>query len=187
MGAPEDFRAPAATAEAPGPVDPGMEGSLPAEIPFLRAFLLRLVAGCPALEVDDLQQQTMDRALKFSHRYDASRPLRLWLHAIAFRVFLDAREDSRRGPRPLAGDEEVPAPTAAGAGSTPGGIAADEAEALLAMLPEVPREVMRRFYLQEQDIATIATEMDLTTGTVKSHLHRARRRLAREHRAEAWT
>ena len=169
-----------ATKAAHQPVDPGMEGLLPEEIPFLRAFLRRLVVGCPALEIDDLQQQTMDRALKFQHRYDATRPLRPWLHTIAFRVFLDARADAKRGPQTLAPEEQKLPITAAPQHTR------EELESLLQRLPDPQGDILHRFYLQEQSIPVIARALSLPTGTVKSHLHRARRRLASEQSAEAW-
>jgi len=158
-----------------------MEGSLPAEIPYLRAFLHRLVVGHPALEVDELQQQTMDRALQYQHRYDPSRPLRPWLQAIAFRLFLDARQAAIGSPQSLP-EEPV---GAAGKGLAPG-LTAEEVERLFAQLPTQQADVLRRFYLQQQPVADIAEVLKMSAGTVKSHLHRARKRLARSHRPEAW-
>jgi len=165
-----------------GAVDPGMEGKLPKEIPFLRAFLHRLVVGCPALEVDDLQQQTMDRALQYQHRYDPSRPLRPWVQSIAFRLFLDARKAALREPAALQADA-LPAPKEATASPS---VSREDVQRLLAQLPDVQQEVMRRFYLQEDSIQDIAAALKLSPGTVKSHLHRARLQLARDHQAEAW-
>jgi len=172
------FPADTATRRPPPPVDPGMEGRLPAELPYLRAFLQRLVVGYPALEVDDLQQQTMDRALQYQHRYDRERPLRPWLQAIAFRLFLDARQAALGAPQPLAREPEV-------AGATVG-LTAEDVERLLALLPVQQADILRRFYLQGQSVADIAGALKMAAGTVKSHLHRARLRLAQEHRAEAW-
>ena len=40
------------------------------------------------------------------------------------------------------------------------------------------REVVERFHRDGQSVATIGSELGLPEGTVKSHLHRARRRLA---------
>ena len=157
-----------------------MEGALPEEIPFLRAFLRRLVVGHPHLEIDDLQQQTMDRALRFQHRYDSARPLRPWLQAIGFRVFLDAREAASREPQPLPDQEQ------AGPGTTAYPWALREVQGLLAALPEPLGAILQRFYLQEQSIAKIAEDLQLPAGTVKSHLHRGRKLLAQEQAKEVW-
>ena len=48
----------------------------------------------------------------------------------------------------------------------------------LSALPDVQREVITLFYLQEHSVKDVAAMLDLPEGTVKSHLHRARRALA---------
>lgn len=176
---PDSSRIPATCREG-DPVDTGMEGALPEEIPFLRAFLRRLVVSHPHLEIDDLQQQTMDRALRFQHRYDPARPLRPWLQSIGFRVFLDAREAASRAPQPLPEREQAAAmPTAAS-------WARQEVQNLPNALPEPIGAILQRFYLQEQSVAEIAEALQLPTGTVKSHLHRGRKLLAQEQAKEMW-
>jgi RNA polymerase sigma-70 factor (ECF subfamily) len=47
----------------------------------------------------------------------------------------------------------------------------------LAKLPEIQREVITLFYLEERSIEDVAEILDIPEGTVKSHLHRARRAL----------
>jgi RNA polymerase sigma-70 factor (ECF subfamily) len=44
-------------------------------------------------------------------------------------------------------------------------------------LPEVQREVVTLFYLQERSVRDVSALLDLPENTVKSHLHRARRAL----------
>ena len=61
-----------------------------------------------------------------------------------------------------------------------GALEPDEArrfEAFLAGSPEAQREVITLFYLEAQSIEEVAQQLDLPEGTVKSHLHRARRAL----------
>jgi len=50
-------------------------------------------------------------------------------------------------------------------------------ERQLAMLPEVQREVISLYYLQERSVDDVAEMLDIPAGTVKSYLHRARRAL----------
>lgn len=172
-----------AATEDPGlAVGEDMEGKLPEEVPFLRAFLRRLVVGCPQLDLDDLQQQTMDRALRYRDNYDPKRSLRPWLQTIGFRVFLDAREVSQRSPFGMTEGEEP------GAGDLPPETSTRRQELLrvLKLLPEPQGEVLQRFYLQEQSVQEIAEVLDFAAGTVKSHLHRGRKRLAEEQDKEAW-
>ena len=47
-------------------------------------------------------------------------------------------------------------------------------------LPEPMRSVVLAYYLAEMSIAEIAGELDMAAGTVKSHLHRARRAVRAE-------
>jgi RNA polymerase sigma-70 factor (ECF subfamily) len=58
---------------------------------------------------------------------------------------------------------------------TPDAIAVQQC---LSALPDVQREVITLFYLQEHSVKDVAAILDLPEGTVKSHLHRARRALA---------
>jgi RNA polymerase sigma-70 factor, ECF subfamily len=53
-----------------------------------------------------------------------------------------------------------------------------ETEQFVGRLPEAEQEVVRLFYLQDRNVDEVAEMLDMPIGTVKSHLHRARRRLA---------
>jgi RNA polymerase sigma-70 factor (ECF subfamily) len=48
----------------------------------------------------------------------------------------------------------------------------------LSRLPDVQRDVIVLFYLEEKSVEDVAMALDLPEGTVKSHLHRARCTLA---------
>ena len=160
-----------------------MEERLPPEAPYLRAFLRKLAAGAADFDIDDLVQETMNRALRYQHSFDAAKPLRQWLFAIGFRVFLDHREQSRR-TSVVGGTFELTATA-----STPqneSSTARIDIQPLLAALEEPERGVMERTYLQSQSIRQVANELQMAEGTVKSHLHRARQRLAQRFRAEDW-
>jgi len=172
------------------PVDPALEDRLPAETPLLRAFLCKLVVATPSLEVDDLLQETMNRALKYRHSMDLDRPIRPWLQSIGFRVFVDARNQQKRTPQsvdPVAAAEGIADPSSLGVGGGRKNPAAPaEARRLLDALDEPERSVMHLTYLQGKTTADVAAELKIAVGTVKSHLHRARRRLAARFRAEDW-
>ena len=49
--------------------------------------------------------------------------------------------------------------------------------ACLARLPELQRTIITLFYFEERSVKEVAMVLDLPEGTVKSHLHRARRAL----------
>ena len=63
--------------------------------------------------------------------------------------------------------------------ATPKPGARRELPGLLERLPEEQKEAVELFYLQECSIEDVASMMDMPAGTVKSHLHRARRGLAK--------
>src|ERR1017187_10304271 len=62
-----------------------------------------------------------------------------------------------------------------------------ELNQILRRLPEVQREAVTLFYLQERSVEEVALLLDLPEGTVKSHLHRGRRALGDMMRETQWT
>ena len=154
-------------AEARDPLEERLVG----EIPALRAFLLRL-AGSPARrgEVDDLVQETLARALRYGRSFDLQRPLGPWLRATALRLVIDQRR-SLADSQPLEGETHGAEPADAFERR-------DSVRQVLAAVEGVEREVLVRFHARGEPIRAIARALGLSEGTVKSHLHRARRRLA---------
>ena len=152
-----------------------------AELPAVRGFLRRLVAGRPDLDVDDLLQETMLRAWKYQDAYDPAREARPWLQSVAFRVFLDARERTRRGPHPLP-EVEDDSPRA----QPDSGPDAAALDALLAGLEARDRALLRAFHVDGRSVRELAAEHGAAEGTVKSWLHRARKRLAAAADPETW-
>lgn len=161
------------------PSDPSarLEDRLPAEIPALRSFLGRLAGE----EADDLLQEVLQRALSYRHAFDPQGSLGGWLRRIATRAFHDRLAQAARQPEAL-GDRD--GELAAG-GRTAAGAAGEEALArrelvahLLQRLAPLEREALVRFHQGGESIAAIARALGLPEGTVKSHLHRARRKLA---------
>lgn len=150
----------------------GLEGALTRELPRLRRYLAATRRRIPGLEPDDLVQECLTRALRYGGAFDPCRPLWPWLRALADRLLLDQRDDSARRPDSRA-DLDAPAPA-----GTPEVESREEVARLLASLTPVEREVLARFHGHGDSIRTIALALRLPEGTVKSHLSRARRRLA---------
>ena len=102
--------------------------------------------------------------------YDGRASPSTWLYTIARNTCLSAlRSQNLRKTVPLPNSPE-PA-----IGET---VTADvTVDQLLRQLPEAQRDVITLFYLQEKSIDEVAQQLDLPEGTVKSHLHRARRTL----------
>jgi RNA polymerase sigma-70 factor, ECF subfamily len=103
--------------------------------------------------------------------YDGRAALSTWLYTIARNTALSAvRAASYRRTDPL---ETSPEPTAAAL--RPVDLALAEC---VDRLPDIQREVVTLFYFEDRNVGEVARMLDLPEGTVKSHLHRARRALA---------
>jgi RNA polymerase sigma-70 factor (ECF subfamily) len=102
--------------------------------------------------------------------YDGRAAPSTWLYTIARNTCLSAlRAESYRKVSSLS---QVAEPSASGAGWLK-----IELEQCLSKLPEMQRDVITLFYLEEKSIEDVAQMLDIPEGTVKSHLHRARRAL----------
>ena len=104
--------------------------------------------------------------------YDGRASLSTWLYTIARNTSLSAlRAESYRKTLTIE-DFEPPA------GNWEAGPQQLEIKQLVQRLPEVQQQVITLFYLQDRSVEDVAQMLDLPEGTVKSHLHRARRALA---------
>jgi RNA polymerase sigma-70 factor (ECF subfamily) len=102
--------------------------------------------------------------------YDGRAAPSTWLYTIARNTCLSAaRAESYRKTTTLDQSSE---PTASS--TAPLSI---ELAQYLSRLPEAQREVITLFYLEERSVEDVARMLDFPEGTVKSHLHRARRAL----------
>jgi RNA polymerase sigma-70 factor (ECF subfamily) len=102
--------------------------------------------------------------------YDGRAAASTWLYTIARNTCLTAlRSESYRKTEVL---NEAAAPA-----TEPRPALHIDLERRLAELPEIQRQAITLFYLQERGLAEVAAMLDLPEGTVKSHLHRARRAL----------
>ncbi len=137
------------------------------ELPGVRGFLRKL-SGRAA---EDLVQDVAERALRYRESFREGASLAAWLRGIAFRAFLDFRERERRRPRAVPDCEPMV--------ETSGRLAERELVGkLLALLGPLERACIERFHLRGESLAEIATALGLPLPTVKSHLHRGRRKLA---------
>jgi RNA polymerase sigma-70 factor (ECF subfamily) len=163
----------------------------------LYAFMLRL--GGRADIAEDIVQEAFVRVLGNLDRFDTRFRFSTWLFTIAKRLYVNAMQ--KHGP--MYDSDAVGLRT--GDGPTPGRETADSESrhnaremihAALARLNPVQREVILLFHQQNWPISDIAAHLSMPEGTIKSHLHRARRRMQRtimsspamaQHAAEAWS
>lgn len=140
----------------------------------VRTFLRRLTPD-PHL-ADDLTQETLIRMLRHAHHYDPNHAMKTWLLTIARRLWIDQlRKHARQGPTTSMAVEPVD--------QTGAPQPLDDADrrrvldAALAQLSPLQRCAVVMFYQQQMSIEEVAAAMEMSTNTVKSHLHRARARL----------
>lgn len=163
----------------------------------LYAFMLRMT-GRPEV-AEDVVQEAFVRVLKNLDRFDTRFRFSTWLFTIAKRLHVNAsQKHSPSFDSDAVGSWEGNAPW-------PGGAMMETEtrdnlrgvlDRALAGLNAPQREIVLLFHQQNWSISEIALHLDMPEGTVKSHLHRARKRMkhvitadAALHRQaqEAWT
>ncbi|MHC4947867.1 MAG: RNA polymerase sigma factor [Planctomycetota bacterium] len=155
-----------------------IEGLIRAHQQALYAFMLRMSGSPDAAE--DIVQEAFVRVLRNLDRFDTRFRFSTWLFTIAKRLYVNAVQKHR----PVYDTERLG--TSPGRGLAPGSVSArDETnenvrsllDAALESLNPRQREIILLFHQQGWPISLIADHLDMPQGTVKSHLHRARRRM----------
>ena len=148
------------------------------------SVILRMVRDRPLAE--DLAQETFFKAFRSLASYDRSRKLSSWLFTIAHNAAIDHLRRKRVATVPLesGGDELAPVDRAAApAADGPervalrGDLMRAFENALGELRPDHAEVLVLRFQ-EGMAYDEIAEIMDLPLGTVKTHLHRARKALA---------
>ena len=160
---------------------------------MIRRHLLRTVRDEYA--ADDLVQEVFLRVWTCAQQWDGRGALKAWLFRIATNLALNhMRSVRRRRQQPLEippdvddEEEESPVPGWMIDTSSLGPDAELERSERRALfhrlvdeLPEEKREVIRLVHDAEMEIREVAETLGIPEGTVKSRLHYATKRLARE-------
>ena len=136
-----------------------------------RVFRMAVMMLRDSGRAEEVTQDVFLKVWRALPKYDGRAALFTWVYTIARNTCLSAsRAESYRRTIGIAERIEV-------------GRSADAAltialEQCLAALPEMQRQIITLFYLEEKSIKDVSQLLDLPEGTVKSHLHRARRALA---------
>jgi RNA polymerase sigma-70 factor, ECF subfamily len=149
-------------------------------VPDLRFRALRLTRGDAAL-ADDVVQDTVERALRFSAQYQAGTNLRAWALQILFSVFITRYRRGRRDKNALRALMMDPC-----AWTMPESFGAPDSNAALTpsiraeldALPEGFRTAVTLVDLEENSYREAADQLGVPVGTVMSRLHRGRKILA---------
>lgn len=149
-----------------------LEERLTSALPKLKAHLAAHSRRVPGSEPEDMAQEVVARALRYRESYDEGRALWPWLRTVAQRVLHTHRARDHRLPESIEEYDPVdPRPRAQTE-------TREELARLLNSLRSVERDVLLRFHDQNQSVREISHALSLPEGTIKSHLSRARKRLA---------
>lgn len=144
----------------------------------LYAFMLRMT-GRPDV-AEDVVQEAFVRVLKNLDRFDSRFRFSTWVFTIAKRLYMNQLQKHA----PAFESDVVDAWQ--GKGSAPErnlmeaetrDNARQAIEHAMGSLNEQQREIVILFHRQNWPISSIAEHLDMPEGTIKSHLHRARKRM----------
>jgi RNA polymerase sigma-70 factor (ECF subfamily) len=147
----------------------------------LYAFMLRL-SGRPDV-AEDMVQEAFVRVLRNLDRFDDRFRFSTWLFTIARRLYVNHLQKHRPSyDSDAVGDWQ-------GSSQRPDELSAafehrehvrSLLDSALSILNEQQREIVLLFHQQGWPIQEIAAHLRMPEGTIKSHLHRARRRMQEE-------
>lgn len=149
----------------------------------LFATALRLTRN--RADAEDLVQDVVVRALRFSDRFERGTNLKAWLYTILHNAWRNRRRDSARDPIEADSDrldDLLAAPDAAAEMETPERVLLRETldadlQAALDELPEAFRQAVWLRDVEEFSYAEIAAMLNVPIGTVMSRISRGRRQL----------
>jgi len=147
--------------------------AIEAEIPYLRRYALKLTRDRGA--TDDLVQECLVRALGAVHRWQEGTNLRAWLFTIMHNLYVSG---IRRAVRDSAAVElsEVE-PLLAHAPAQDKGLELRDVSRVMATLTEGQREAVCLIGLEGWSYERVAAASGISVGTIRSRLHRGRKRL----------
>jgi RNA polymerase sigma-70 factor (ECF subfamily) len=176
-----------ASLEEPDLVTRACEGDKPAFAELVRrhqgrvrGLLMRLAQD--RVLADDLAQEVFLRAYRGLVGFQRRSAFGTWLYRIAYNCYLNNRTRVRRFCE-LPEDYVAAAVAPESALSAPRSDLRRDLSAAIESLPERYRAVVVLYYLEEVSYPEIADILSVPLGTVKTHLHRAKK-LLRERMSE---
>jgi len=142
----------------------------------LHAFVRRVGPGPDA--ADDILQDTLVRAWRRLGTFRGESPFRTWLFSIAWRV---ARTEGARVARAPVQAADLPEAHSPDPGPEEQCVRRDlaaRARGAMELLPAGQCAAIARVDLGGEPLAAAAAALGVPLGTLKTHLHRGRRRLA---------
>ena len=127
--------------------------------------------------VEDVAQEVFLRIHRGLPYFRGEAKLTTWIYRIVLNL-LTQEAEKRRGMREIALDTGIPAHEPRTHDRTIGDLELrDRLEKAMARLPANYRLLIAGHYLQEVKYEELAEALDIPVGTVKTHLHRAKKQL----------
>lgn len=144
----------------------------------LYAYILQLSGHAETAE--DIVQEAFVRVLKNIERFDTRFRFSTWLYTIAKRLYVNAAQRMKPAyDTDMLGDQRCgdPNPGQLSVEHESRACVRDAIDFALGGLPEHQRKIIVLYHDKGWPVPRIAGYLDMPEGTVKSHLHRARRRM----------
>jgi RNA polymerase sigma-70 factor (ECF subfamily) len=145
---------------------------------ILFGYLMRMVHNRDVAE--DLFQETFLRVHEKAHTYRPGSTFKSWMFTIATRVAIDRLRRIKRHPefQSLEAEEQMVEPSANPAQNAEAAELRKTVQGAIELLPPKQRAVLILSYYQGHTYPEIAKIMSCSTGTVKTHMSRALKKLA---------
>lgn len=127
-------------------------------------------------DAEDATQQVFTRAWRSRETYDVNRPVGGWLTGITRRVIADILA-SRARDRQRADADAVSQARVGISELTDFVMDRIVVQQTLEELGPPQDTILRMVYLKDQPLKTVAEQLDMPLGTVKSHIHRGLARM----------
>lgn len=137
------------------------------------ALVRRLAGRERSGKVDELVQDVFVRAYEKLHTFRGESAFSTWLYRLAVNVVIEAKRAEIRREARSAGEEALADLPERSGGRAPA--AALDLERAIASLPDGARTVLVLYDVEGYTHDEIALLLEVTPGTSKSQLHRARR------------
>lgn len=141
----------------------------------LRSFLLSLTGGDRDLS-DDLAQETFIQMYTHLRQFRGMARLKTWLYRIAYNEFYTHLR--QRGEQRLPDGGDAPPERGDDAAGERSADATLDLQTAFATLTPAERTVATLYFVHDLAIKDVASVTGMPTGTVKSHISRARTKLA---------
>jgi RNA polymerase sigma-70 factor, ECF subfamily len=154
----------------------GVRDELMEHVPRLRRYARALINNRDL--ADDLVQDTLERALRHTEKFQSGTDLRAWLFTIMHNVFANqARRAGVKAVHVSVDDENIAEREFAVQGTQTQSLEMRDLDFALQRLPLDQRQVVLLVGLEEMSYADVAQALEIPIGTVMSRLSRGRERL----------